>query len=223
MSKPYIIVHMMTSIDGRIDCGMTAQLDGNNTYYRTLDQLQAPSRVSGRVTAQTEINGGQMISSHGPALGHPDFHRPNSATAYNIIADSHGKLAWGQENSADFPHLILLSENVAQDYLDYLNQRGIAWIAAGNDEIDLAQAMEILGDEFGIDRLAVVGGGKINAGFLNAGIVDEISLVIGPGVDGRIGQPAVFDGRTSDKPLPLQLKSAQSFDDGAVYLRYLVK
>ncbi len=26
MSKPYIIVHMMTSIDGRIDCGMTPNL-----------------------------------------------------------------------------------------------------------------------------------------------------------------------------------------------------
>ena len=29
--KPYIICHMMTSVDGRIDCGMTAQLDGNST------------------------------------------------------------------------------------------------------------------------------------------------------------------------------------------------
>lgn len=28
MNKPYIIVHMMTSVDGRIDCGMTAQLAG---------------------------------------------------------------------------------------------------------------------------------------------------------------------------------------------------
>lgn len=30
MTKPYIIVHMMTSIDGRIDCDMTAQLTGND-------------------------------------------------------------------------------------------------------------------------------------------------------------------------------------------------
>ena len=26
MNKPYIICHMMTSVDGRIDCGMTAKL-----------------------------------------------------------------------------------------------------------------------------------------------------------------------------------------------------
>ena len=53
--KPYIICHMMTSVDGRIDCGMTAQLDGNSTYYATLDAPDAPTRVSGRVTAATEL------------------------------------------------------------------------------------------------------------------------------------------------------------------------
>lgn len=37
MSKPYIIVHMMSSIDWRIDCAMTAQLAGDSEYYSTLD------------------------------------------------------------------------------------------------------------------------------------------------------------------------------------------
>lgn len=223
MSKPYVIVHMMTSIDGRIDCGMTAQLDGNREYYSTLDALDAPTRVSGRVTAQTEMNDGQTVPTDGPALGHADFSHPYDAPAYNIIADTHGTLAWAKEGHSDFPHLILLSEDASQDYVDYLNQQGIAWIAAGKGQIDLAAAMDTLGSEFGIKRLAVVGGGKINAGFLNAGVVDEISLLVGPGVDGRMGQPAVFDGRQSDQPLPLKLKSVQSFDDGAVYLRYLTK
>lgn len=36
MTKPYIIVHMMTSIDGRIDCNMTARMRSNNKYYSTL-------------------------------------------------------------------------------------------------------------------------------------------------------------------------------------------
>lgn len=53
MSKPYIICHIMSSIDGRIDCDMTAQLAGNNTYYASLNALNAPSRISGRVTAET--------------------------------------------------------------------------------------------------------------------------------------------------------------------------
>ena len=36
MNKPYIICHMMSSVDGRIDCAMTEQLKGVEDYYETL-------------------------------------------------------------------------------------------------------------------------------------------------------------------------------------------
>lgn len=39
MKKPYIICHMMISIDGRIDCAMTSKLPGVNDYYTTLDEI----------------------------------------------------------------------------------------------------------------------------------------------------------------------------------------
>lgn len=42
MNKPYIICHMMTSVDGRIDCAMTEHLPGVQEYYDTLDALDAP-------------------------------------------------------------------------------------------------------------------------------------------------------------------------------------
>ena len=46
---------MMTSIDGRIDCAMTSQLKGVDEYYKTLDSLNTPARLSGRVTAELEM------------------------------------------------------------------------------------------------------------------------------------------------------------------------
>ena len=49
MSKPYIICHMMTAVDGRIDCAMTENLPGVQEYYSTLNALGAPTHVSGRV------------------------------------------------------------------------------------------------------------------------------------------------------------------------------
>ena len=55
MNKPYIICHMMTSVDGRIDCAMTSQLPGVEDYYKTLDALNLPTTVSGRVTAELEM------------------------------------------------------------------------------------------------------------------------------------------------------------------------
>ena len=55
MIKPYIVCHMMTSVDGRIDCAMTEHLPGVQEYYDTLDALDAPTRISGRVTAELEM------------------------------------------------------------------------------------------------------------------------------------------------------------------------
>lgn len=89
--KPYIICHMMTSVDGRIDCGMTAQLDGNSTYYATLDALDAPTRVSGRVTAATELTDGRF-NSQGPALGKTSWKKNATADSYNIVTDTKGTL-----------------------------------------------------------------------------------------------------------------------------------
>ncbi len=43
--RPYIICHMISSIDGRIDCSMTE-------YYEALGQLQCPSLIMGRVTME---------------------------------------------------------------------------------------------------------------------------------------------------------------------------
>ncbi len=51
MNKPYIVRHMMTSVDGRIDCAMTAQLAGVDAYYETLNALETPTTLTGRVTA----------------------------------------------------------------------------------------------------------------------------------------------------------------------------
>ena len=74
MNKPSIIVHMMTPVDGRIDCEMTAQLAGEPEYYSTLDSLNVPTRISGRVTAETELTrGGKFNSQNKEILGKTDF------------------------------------------------------------------------------------------------------------------------------------------------------
>lgn len=224
MTKPYIIVHMMMSVDGRIDCGMTAQLDGNHEYYATLNALQAPTRVTGSGTAAAELANGSFSCPDNKSLGQAGFQQNSVADAYNIIVDSQGRMTWGNDADAEVPHLILTSENVSQSYLHYLNQQHISWIAAGKQHVDVKQAMNILNREFNVDRLAVVGGGKINGGFLTAGVVDEISIVIGPGIDGRTGQPSLIDGMDKgSEPLTLDLQSVKSYEDGAIWLRYKVR
>lgn len=92
------------------------------------------------------------------------------------------------------PLLILTSEDAPAEYIAYLRAKGISYITVGKARIDLAGAMEMLCEEFGVERLAVLGGGLINGGFLAAGLIDEVSLLLAPGIDGREGWRAMFDG-----------------------------
>lgn len=118
---------------------------------------------------------------------------------------------------------MITSEKARIAYLDYLDSENISWIATGRDRINLVRACEILAEEFDVKRMAIVGGGHINAGFLDAGLLDEVSLLIGPGIDARGSMAAVFDGLPMQKlPTQLKLKSIKAFVNGAVHLSYKI-
>lgn len=225
MNKPHIICHMMTSVDGRIDCAMTEHLPGVQEYYDTLDELDAPNRISGRVTAQLEMSlSGEFDSENSEPFGAEGFSKAASAEGYEIVTDTNGTLLWQDDLGSERPLLIIMSEKASRKYIEYLNGQHISWIVCGKDKIDLVRACEILYDEFGVKRAAVVGGGHINAAFLAEGLLDEVSILIGAGIDGRGGMAAVFDGLPMDRPVtPLKLSDVRQYESGAVWLRYNVK
>jgi riboflavin biosynthesis pyrimidine reductase len=90
--------------------------------------------------------------------------------------------------------------------------------------VDLTQAVNLLGAHFAIHMLLLEGGGHINGGFLEAGLVDEVSLLLLAGIDGRHDIPAVFDGVTDSKhhAVPLKLKSVEQRESDALWIRYEV-
>ncbi|MDO4265303.1 MAG: dihydrofolate reductase family protein [Eubacteriales bacterium] len=225
MNKPYIICHMMTSVDGRIDCGMTEKLAGVKEYYEILEQLNLPTTVSGKVTARLEMaEAGEFIPQHYEAFGKEGFSKKTASDGYTVVTDSKGELLWGNAVENEMPLLIITSEQVSKEYLAYLDAQNISWIVCGEKKIDLIRASEILAAEFSVQRMGIVGGGTINAGFLDAGLLDEISMLVAPGIDGRGGMAASFDGLAMDKePVCLQLESAVPYEDGAVWLRYRIK
>lgn len=222
MAKPYIICHMMTSLDGRIDCAMTSKLRGVNDYYTTLDEIDVPTTVSGRVTAELErAEPGKFEPKNTEIYGKEGFSKKADATGYEVIVDTKGKLLWPNALGMSKPYLILTSENVTKEYLDYLDSMNISWIACGKEHIDLARAAEILAEQFNVKRMGIVGGPKINTAFLEAGLLDEISILIGAGIDGRGGMPAVFDGLDmSHDVTALKLIDVKKFDSDAVWIRY---
>ena len=221
MSKPFIACHMMMSVDGRIDCGMTSKLRGVDEYYATLDALDVPSRVSGHVTAELEMADGPWAATDSAPYGKQGWSKAVDSDAYEIVFDTHGSLSWSRGETYARPLLIVVSEQAPAEYLAYLDDQGISWIACGADRIDVAGAVDIMGREFGIERMATVGGGNINGAFLDAGLLDEVSVLIGPGIDARAGMASTFDGLPQDRePFQLKLKHVESYGDGAVWIRY---
>ena len=108
MQKPYIICHMMMAADGRIDCSMTEKINGVDEYYLTLNALNTPSTVSGRVTAQLEMaQGGSFSPSDGFSYGKEDFRKNADAKGYEIIVDTKGTLLW-DDGDTDKPYLIVM-------------------------------------------------------------------------------------------------------------------
>lgn len=220
--RPYIICHMVASIDGRIDCSMVDKISGDE-YYSTLESLDCTTCIEGKVTTEHyHALPGHYQPKNTTPIGKETWHKAIDSETYQLCPDTHGSLLWDAEH--DELMLILLSEQAPEEYLEYLRGLNFSYIVAGCERIDLKRAMEILNKEFGVERLAVLGGGKINGGFLAAGLIDEISLLLAPGVDGRTDQPALFDGisdSASYKPYSLKLKSVETVGEGVLWIRYI--
>lgn len=223
MNKPFVVCHVMASLDGRIDCDMTEQI-GSDGYYESLRALNIDAGLEGKGTAikhYAEPEPYQPKSKE--TVGHTDFYRAHDGNHWDIIADTHGTLRYPASDTKD--RLVLMSETATKDYLDYLRQRHISYIAVGKDHIDLAQALQLLHDEFGVGRLGILGGGHINAGFLQAGLLDEVSVIYGAAIDGREGFTCAFDGVPADHihPWLLKLKDVKRMTDDSVWMTYTTR
>jgi riboflavin biosynthesis pyrimidine reductase len=145
-----------------------------------------------------------------------------NADCYAISIDPHGKVAWTSNEALDSHVVSVVTEAVSDDYLAYLKSINVSYIFGGKTEIDLVQVIAILAAELGTKRLIVEGGPTVSGSFLNAGLVDEVSVLILPLIDGRGEHPASFEiaKDTWTNPTYLTLNSADIQEGGSVWLRY---
>jgi riboflavin biosynthesis pyrimidine reductase len=220
--NPFIVCHMMASLDGRIDCDMLETLGENKTYYETLASYECAAFIEGRVSrAKHAALPGTFEDKGGARAGFAIYRAigTEQTAGWSVALDTKGTLLWKDALVDDKPLLCIVSEATPAAYLDYLKSKGISYIAVGAECIDLARAMELLHEHFCAGRVAVVGGGHINAAFLAAGLLDEISILYGPLIDGRADMASIFDGLPAETPpRKLSLRSVKRFDDGCVWM-----
>ena len=226
--KPYVVCHMMPSVDGRL---RTDRWDipevGHKEYERTADTYHADAWVCGRKTMEEFAKGRRRPKrSRTDKIPRSDYVIPREkGKRYAVAIDTHGKLAWTGGDVEGDPLVEVLTEDVPDSYLAFLREKGISYLFAGKRAtgVDLGLALEKLREKFGVKTLMLEGGGETNGSFLRAGLVDELSVLLTPVADGRVGEPALFDveGEQPKKAVAkLRLKSVRRAAADMLWIRY---
>ncbi|WP_244831362.1 dihydrofolate reductase family protein [Caballeronia sp. TF1N1] len=221
----HIICHMMSSLDGR------SLTDGwhldfaSPCYEETAATFKADAWACGRVTMQEISHGKDKDYPRGLAKGpieRTDHFAKRDASQYAISIDPKGRVTWKTNTALDSHIVEVLAEDVDDDYLAYLQSIGASYVFGGKKDIELARVVETLERELKIGTLIVEGGGHVSGAFVNAQLVDEVSVLIVPLVDGREAHPSSFEVAMDkwQKPAYLKLDSAKTLDNDMVWLRY---
>jgi riboflavin biosynthesis pyrimidine reductase len=229
--KPYVICHMNASVDGRILGSRWRPAENRmaGLFERLHEELGGGSWLIGRVTGSEYAKAASYPDRAGQTYPREPWFASGDAagpsTAWGIALDARGKIAWGRSDIGGDPIVAVLTERVSDAHLAGLRQDGVSYIFAGERELDLGLALEILNRELGLERLLLEGGGGSNGAFLRAGLIDEISLAICPAIDGAKGAPSIFDSSDKDAGVtaPIRsmiLASSEVLEGGAVWLRY---
>ena len=237
LRRPRVICHMIASVDGRIVTGGWSLSPAARRHYEQVHASYAPEGwICGRVTmepfakrvrSEAEVAQQHRSLRSGPVPGgapREDFVAPGAYESFAFAIDPSGRLAW-ESNDIDGDHVVaILSERVSDEYLAFLRERGVSYLLTGAPEVDLALALDRIGARFGVRTLMLEGGGRLNGGMLRAGLIDEVSLLVAPIADGRIGTPALFDIDGDDvAPRRLALEAVERRADDVLWLRYRVE
>lgn len=237
MDRPYLFCHMLTSLDGKImgnymdlpACEPAGELFydiafGDEPFYRHQGWL------SGRVTTDDNFTHYRTpdLDPAAPPVPPGDF-IAGKAPMYYVSVDPRGVLGW-QENTVTYETttaqvIEVLTGQASNAYKAFLRKKGISYLLAGEDKLDYALLLEKLKGLFGIQVLMLGGGGVLNWSFLQAGLCDEVSIVVAPAADGNPTTQSLFlakEGLSTDKAISFTLLGAQAAEGNALWLRYRV-
>jgi riboflavin biosynthesis pyrimidine reductase len=223
--RPYVICHMLPSIDGRIVIRNWKLKNATREYERTAATFGADAWMIGRISMERYAGRARVPRRKDKQrIPRQDFIAPHNASTFAIAIDPSGKLRW-EAGDIDGEHVItILTESVSDDYFAFLRSKGVSYLFGGKSRIDLGNVLRKLRSQFGIRKLLLEGGGKINGSFLAANLIDELSILVGPVADGNIGTPTLFDVEDRSAPArSLTLISMEKRTGGIVWLRYKVR
>lgn len=227
LERSKVVVHMYVSIDGKIDGPHGSKI--SSQYYS--DELFKFSNAdaNGRETIQMYAAKGNLdltkYSTDG--IDYSDWIPVNESETWSLSFDRKGVCAWERNyfeyNGKKMRAIEILTKQASKEYLSFLRSMEIPYIISGEKEYNLEEVLVKLKNIFSIDTIALCGGAVIDGAFLNAHLVDEISLVVSPHVNGDSSKKAVFDTLGTYNNDSFEFDSAKKLEDGGVHLKFRKK
>jgi 2,5-diamino-6-(ribosylamino)-4(3H)-pyrimidinone 5'-phosphate reductase len=218
--RPYLVLNMVTSVDGKATLLGKAYPLGSKTDHMVMRRVRSAvdavmngaetlrkEKVNPKVPA--ELEGGR------DALGMT----PQPAA---IVLTSSADLPLDNPffTMEGFRRLVATTRQAPAERVAAV-QRYATVIQAGENTVDLPVLMSVLVREYGIRKLLCEGGPNTNAGLISAGLVDELFWTVAPKIVGGVALRSLVEG----EPLPLdsiprlELVSLHHHE-GELYLRY---
>jgi 2,5-diamino-6-(ribosylamino)-4(3H)-pyrimidinone 5'-phosphate reductase len=222
--RPYVIAYLAVSLDGRLD-GFDVDME---RYYGIAARFEVDAILSGSETAVVALERYAGVANEyddGPA---PSRAKEDDPRPLFAIIDGKGRVRrWSTFQEAPYwrGSVAFLTEQVPESHRAYLASRNVDAIVLGTDRVDLSRAVSRLRDDYGVNRIRVDSGGRLNGGLLRAGLIDEVHLLVHPRLSG--GQSPRSSFVADDLPLGtlgagLERRSVETFDDGTVLLSYTI-
>ncbi len=237
MKKPHVIIHTLTSLDGRIHNIDLPEFDSAALQYEQLalhaDQqvLGIQGYLNGRVSTDDNFTHYREpdLDESAAIVPEGDFVAEAHAPMYYVALDPAGRLGW-QQNYVDYgslrSHVVsVLTERASNAYKGLLQRLGISYVIAGKNAPNNALALHKLATLFGMERVMIGGGGVLNWSYVQDGLVDELSLLLAPVSDASHSAPGLFTAEeplTRIQPHSFTLIDVKPLKDSTVWLRYRV-
>jgi riboflavin-specific deaminase-like protein len=222
-SRPYLLLNMISSADGRATLGGRSGALGGRAdkelFHGLRTAVDAVMAGAGTIRAERYR---RLIRDE----RHREIRRKRGLAEEPLACIVSGRLALG----SDIPlladpeaHVVIVTSSAASLPADCSAE--IEYVRAAREGmLDLASAMAELHQRFGVRTLLCEGGPHLNAHLLAAGLVDELFLSLSPklaGGDAGSETLRILSGPELDPPVALELIAALEHDSH-LFLRYRI-